>query len=731
MTLTTTPDTGPGDERMGDSAQDGGPGGRCIRLGKLNIILMVSLLALCLMALVGLGLTGASDDGMETRSNGGPDDNSYMDEASYNGSTECGTCHMEAHNAWQDSIHPTKMRVATVATVVGDWDTDPVITVGDDIPVTVHLSQVGNEFSVDLDGEGTHIYVVDYVLGGEGWMQQYMATIGNSRYVLPIQWNVATGEWVAYATAEWYTSTGEPKAIESDRSWDLNCAACHVTGFDVEFNQTSGEWTASWEELGVGCEACHGPGSLHIDPPDGATRSEYIWNTVDSTLCGSCHNRGSSVGKLGGEEAGYPLDASGHPYMPGDDMDLFFVSAGIYHPDDETSRVHRQQYPDYIGHPHADSLTTILESESGQETCLKCHSTDYMLAVEDDKPSFDSVEFSIECVACHGPHGTNEDHDLRVERDQVCSQCHRTFDTPPGETVHHPQTEMVAGVINIPEIDGTPWMGGEAVCADCHMALVATSAVDYDIASHSFYHINPAKSISMDMPNSCTVSCHGGQGGTGETLSDTEALNHIEGWRADITGLLPAAEAAVEAAAQALTDAEGYGFTEETIEAQTDVYNKTLLAKEYIVSDGTMVHNPDFAMQLLNYAVDEGAAVVSTLTPGTITGVVKDAEGKAVSGAEIRTGGRTWATTGADGSFDIDIAPGTYTFSIYKDDELTHEFDAASPTEGGTNDVGTVKYRSDDTGDDNNLLLWLVGIALVVIVIFAILMMGKGSQGKD
>ena len=728
MTETAPPDPIIGDIRMQETVQEGGPDVRCIRMGKLNLIMGVSLLALLVIALVGLGLTGATDDTVETRSNGGPDDNSYMDEAAYNGSTECGTCHMEAHNAWQESTHPTKMRVATEATVVGDWDTDPVITVGDDVQVTVHLTKAGNEHSVDLDGE---VYEVDYVLGGEGWMQQYLATIGNSRYVLPIQWNVATGEWAGYETADWYDSSGVPVPIAKDRSWDLNCAGCHVTGFDVEFNQTSGEWVASWEELSVGCEACHGPGSLHINPPDGGSRSEYIWSTVDSTLCGSCHNRGTSVGKLGGEEAGYPLDAAGHPYLPGDDMDLFFVSNGIYHPDDETSKVHRQQYPDYIGHPHSDSLTTILESERGAETCLKCHSTDYMLAVDDDKPSFDSVQFSIECVACHGPHGTDEDHDLRVERDQVCSQCHRTFDTPPGETVHHPQTEMVAGIINIPEIDGTPWMDGDAVCADCHMPLVATSAVDYDIASHSFYHINPAKSISLGMPNSCNVACHGGQGGTGEILSDVETLQYIEGWRANITGLLPDAEANVEAAAQALADAEGYGFSEETIEAQTEVYNKTVLAKEYIVSDGTMIHNHDFAMQLLNYAVNEGAAVVAALTPGRITGVVKDADGKAVSGAEIRTGGRTWASTGTDGSFDIDIAPGTYTFSIHEDSKMTHEFEAESPAEGSTNDVGTIKYEGDGTSDGNDILLWLVGIALVVIVIFAAIMMGRGNQAKD
>jgi predicted CXXCH cytochrome family protein len=332
-------------------------------------------------------------------------------------------------------------------------------------------------------------------------------------------------------------------------------------------------------------------------------------------------------------------------------------------------------------------------------------------------------------VACHSSHGSDEDHELRVDRDQICSQCHRTFDTPPGETVHHPQTEMVAGIIDIPEIVGSAWMNGDAVCADCHMPLVATGAEDYDIASHSFYHITPGKSVSYDMPNSCTVTCHGGDGGTGDPLTNEEALNYIESWRSDITELLPVAEASVEAAAQALDDAEGYGFSEETIEAQTEAYNKTLLAKEYIVSDGTMVHNHEFAMRLLNYAVDEGAAVIAALSPGTVTGVVKDGEGNAVSGADIRVGEATWATTGEDGAFTIAIAPGTYAFEIYEDDEMTHEFSADSPEEGGTNDLGTIRYKSDDTGDGDNLWLWIMVITVLIIVVFAAAMMsGSGTK---
>ena len=700
-----------------------------IRERTLHMTVGVLMMALALTLMISLSIMGADMDDVETRSTRGPTDNSYMDLASYNGSTECGTCHVVAHDEWKDSFHPKKMRVADDSTVEGEWNTDLVIEVAPGVTVTARLLEDNGEYSVDLDKAGTDVYVIDFVLGGVGWEQRFMTQIGQSHYILPIQWNLATEEWVSYEPQDWYdTSSGEPRSVAKDRSWDLRCAGCHVTGAQIEYNDTSEEWIASYEELGIGCEACHGPGSLHIDPPDGGSRKDYIWSSVDSTLCGSCHNRGESVGMVGGEHTGYSLDEMGDYYLPGDDLDLFFTSIGIYYPDGRTSKVHRQQYPDYTGHPHSDSLSTIKESDRGSATCLKCHSTDYMLAPSEDKPTIETAEFNIECVACHGPHGTTNDHDLRIDREQVCSQCHRTFDTLPGGIVHHPQTEMVAGIIQIDEIEGSPWMDGEAVCADCHMPLVATSAVDFDIASHSFYFISPEKSIDLDMPNSCTVACHG-PGGAGSTLTDEEALQHINDWRDATVSLLPGAEDSVEAAWEALEAAEGYGFSEKFIKANLDTYNESLLAKDYVVSDGTMVHNHEFAAGLLDFAVVAGDRVVANLTPGRIIGHIHDTDGKAVDGAEIRIGDTVWATTTEEGGFEILIAPGEYTFDIYEDDDLTLTFDANSPTGGDTNDLGVIKYEGNGDGSDYGVLIWSLIIAAVIAAAFTVWLLT--SHKKD
>jgi hypothetical protein len=43
------------------------------------------------------------------------------------------------------------------------------------------------------------------------------------------------------------------------------CGECHVTGFEKNYDAEGNRFATRWSELGVGCEACHGPGSAHVE----------------------------------------------------------------------------------------------------------------------------------------------------------------------------------------------------------------------------------------------------------------------------------------------------------------------------------------------------------------------------------------------------------------------------------------------------------------------------------
>jgi len=659
------------------------------------------------------------------------DDNSYMATATYVGSSTCGGCHPDQFTTWNDSMHPKKLRTADPTTVIGDF-TVGYITLSPskvDVDVTVEVYSDGTNYYINLDNDsapGPNNYTVSHVLGGTGWKQRYVAPIGDSKYILPIQWNIATASWTSggYNAEDWFnTTTGAPKTIGKDRSWDRRCSGCHATGVELTYNATgTEEWVATYSEPGAGCEACHGPGSEHVAP--GSDKQATIWKSVSSTTCGACHTRGEGIGVIGGKTTGFPFNANGETFMPGENLDEYYTLAPGVHDDGNVSRQHHQQYIDYLGHPHSDSLSTIQDSEHGQDFCLDCHSTDYQLAPSDAKPTVATARHDIECSSCHEPHGNALDHDLRMPQEFVCTQCHSTGDTQPGETTHHPQAELVNGTIPIPELSGTQWMG--VTCTDCHMPLVAKSAVEYDVASHSFYFISPELSIEHGTPNSCTVTCHQ-DAATGGALTDAEALEYVNDWKNDTTEKLEMANENLTLAGSALEDASGYGFSAEAVAANNDTYNNSALARDWVDSDGTMAHNPVFSLDVLNYSIEKSQEVVANLTPGKITGTLLDASGNAISGAEIKYDGKVWATTGADGSFEVAIAPGDYTFEVYEDGSLIGSFTAESKSGGQTTSLGDTTMAGASLEDEGMNMLLVGGIVAVVAVavILALVMMTK------
>lgn len=67
------------------------------------------------------------------------------------------------------------------------------------------------------------------------------------------------------------------------RAWRKNliyqyaCSGCHNTGTQINYDKANNTFNPTWADLGGACEACHGPGSLHVnaDPED---KTETIVN---------------------------------------------------------------------------------------------------------------------------------------------------------------------------------------------------------------------------------------------------------------------------------------------------------------------------------------------------------------------------------------------------------------------------------------------------------------------
>ncbi|HMI92665.1 MAG TPA: multiheme c-type cytochrome, partial [Polyangiales bacterium] len=79
----------------------------------------------------------------------------------------------------------------------------------------------------------------------------------------------------AYATLE-----------ERNKQYSLSCVGCHVTGY----GKPGGAAVVQNAGLtDVGCESCHGPGSLHAEDPD-VDDAKNVHLVVAEPVCTACHN---------------------------------------------------------------------------------------------------------------------------------------------------------------------------------------------------------------------------------------------------------------------------------------------------------------------------------------------------------------------------------------------------------------------------------------------------------
>lgn len=73
------------------------------------------------------------------------------------------------------------------------------------------------------------------------------------------------------------------------------CVKCHVTGFQLAGGYPAADSVKTAAVAAVGCESCHGPGSLHVTAPM-AEKKKFIYKTVTANMCVQCHTPAMSPG---------------------------------------------------------------------------------------------------------------------------------------------------------------------------------------------------------------------------------------------------------------------------------------------------------------------------------------------------------------------------------------------------------------------------------------------------
>ncbi len=395
--------------------------------------------------------------------------------ATYVGRDSCVECHRDQAKAFNGSHHDLAMDIANDSTVLADFN---------DVRLT-HFDQPtrffrrDQKFMVETEGPDGKLaeFEIRYVFGWEP-LQQYMVEFPEPAADVSGDSKLKSGG-LENENSERRTSIGKLQVLRwswdtenkrwfhldphdvSDRllpgdplhwtgiaqRWNTTCAECHSTDLHRGFDVQSGSFQTTFSEIDVSCEACHGPGSVHVaiaqrsrykpDPNYGhglASLKASAEHQIQS--CAPCHARRSRITDN---------------YRPGENyFDHFnesLLDPMIYFADGQV------QDEDYI---HGSFLQSKMYHKG------------------------------IRCSDCHDPHSAK----LKEQGNRVCTSCHQHPEAKYDSVGHHFHAVGKPG----------------SFCVDCHMPNTTYMDVD-PRRDHSLRIPRPDVSLQLGTPNACT-GCH-------------------------------------------------------------------------------------------------------------------------------------------------------------------------------------------------------------------------------
>lgn len=404
--------------------------------------------------------------------------------ARYVGRDQCINCHAEQASLHAGSHHDLAMQPATDASVLGDFNNAILEWQG----LANRMFRDGPRYMVETEGPtgDMEAFEVKYVFGVEP-LQQYMVEFpgaeqadSGSSYpriqVLPVCWNTLEKKWFFLMPPDVPSRVAPSDDLHWTgiaQRWNTMCADCHSTRFAKNFetpthpvaksvayreevptdynSQINGEYHSSFSEIDVSCEACHGPGSVHVElakqyfPGWNRQRGYGLANlkaTAENEIqvCAPCHSRRSIV-------------------APGFDA----------------------------GDNYYDHYTNALLTEPTYYADGQVWDEDYVHGSFIQSKMYHK---GIRCSDCHDPHTAR----LKHEGNAVCTSCHQ-----------HPAAKYDSVAHHFHKTEGDPTKNGTQ-CVDCHMP--ATTYMQCDSRrDHSLRIPRPDLSVAIGVPNACT-GCH-------------------------------------------------------------------------------------------------------------------------------------------------------------------------------------------------------------------------------
>lgn len=298
--------------------------------------------------------------------------------------------------------------------------------------------------------------------------------------LFPLVWLVADRRFVPRRDAFLTPPDAELPKVR----WNSNCIACHAVAGQPKHDLASDAFGTAVGELGIACEACHGPGSAHVDKHRDpfARYMQYASHAADPTIV--------QPARLSPERSA-AVCGQCHAYSFPRDEDAFWTNgyAAAFRAGDSLERSRFLLAPStFRATPGLPRIEADLDSLFWPDGSIRVGGREYNGLVA--SPCFEKGEGDrkLTCLSCHSMHQGNPSGQIAPNHagDRACTTCH----TDAKSRTHGHHAEGSAG----------------NACVACHMPRTSY-ALFSAIRSHRIDSPSASASLATGKPNACNL-CH-------------------------------------------------------------------------------------------------------------------------------------------------------------------------------------------------------------------------------
>ena len=424
----------------------------------------------------------------------------------YSGSASCLECHEDRHASWSRTFHRTMTQAATPESVEGIFDGRELSFDGQAVRMRREGEQHLFEYIDKPGGTALRSLPVVRTIGSRRY-QQYLVRDPESQdaslWRAPLLWHIEERRWM-HINGAFLSHDGQP-FDKHLTLWNQNCIFCHNTGVApratniaaLQAKEARGEsvdaeqdlrFDSQVAELGIGCEACHGPGAEHVrrrkswavafaagDSDPSIVNPRRLPPARATDVCAQCH-----AGRIPRDEPAM-LDwlVSGHPFRPGDDLQqhVRFIQR------DTPTPGQRAPHAGAVAASTSEDTLFSLRFWKDGTPRLSAYETQGLLASR-------CADGGLTCIDCHSMHA-GDPHGMMLPSRRTaaaCAKCHSSIAENP--SAHSRDTSGCASTD----------------CYECHMPRMVYGVMDIH-RSHRIEKPDPAHASATGRPDACT-NCH-------------------------------------------------------------------------------------------------------------------------------------------------------------------------------------------------------------------------------